>query len=243
MTDRLLEGKTAIVTGSGRGIGRSVALTLARNGAAVCLAARTEAQLKEVQQEIEASGGIAAGFPTDVGLEADCVRLVRDVVDRFGRLDMLINNAGMGIYKMVVDTSQADWDRMMNVNARGAFFLCRESIPHLKQQPPAFIVNISSVVGLKGYANQAAYSASKHALMGMTKALAREVQANGIRVHAICPGGVDTDLAGQARPDLDRSVLIKPDELADIVLFLVTRRGNAMIDQIDVRRQVSTPWI
>jgi 3-oxoacyl-[acyl-carrier protein] reductase len=130
----------------------------------------------------------------------------------------------------------------MAVNARGPFLLCREAIPYLRQQPQSFIVNISSVVGIKGYANQAAYSASKHALMGMSAALAKEVQADGIRVHAICPGGVDTPMVRQARPDLDPAVLMKPQEIADLVLFLVTRRGNAVVDQIHVRRAAATPW-
>jgi 3-oxoacyl-[acyl-carrier protein] reductase len=130
----------------------------------------------------------------------------------------------------------------MAVNARAPFLLCRDAIPHLRQQPRSFIVNITSVVGVKGYINQALYSASKHAVMGMSKALAKEVQKDGIRVHAICPGGVDTDLVGQARPDLDRSVLMKPEEVAEVVLFLVTRRGIAVIDQVDMRRESSTPW-
>ena len=97
-------------------------------------------------------------------------------------------------------------------------------------------------MGVRGYANQAAYGASKHAVMGMSKALAKEVQEDGIRVHAICPGGVDTPMVRQARPDLDPSVLMKPEEIAELVLFLVTRRGNAVVDQIHVRRAVSTPW-
>ena len=130
----------------------------------------------------------------------------------------------------------------MSINARAPFLACRYAIPHLRQHPPAFVVNISSVVGVKGYVNQSIYTASKHALVGMSKSLAKEVQADGIRVHVICPGGVDTGMAGDARPDLDRSVLIAPEEIADIVLFLVTRRGNAVIDHIDVRRQSSLPF-
>ena len=120
--------------------------------------------------------------------------------------------------------------------------LCREAIPYLKQQEISFIININSVVGIKGYAHQAAYSASKHALLGMTKSLAKEVQPDGIRVHSINPGGIDTELIGRARPDLDRSVLMQPEEIADIVLYLVTRRGNAIIDEINVRRAASTAW-
>lgn len=242
MHSRSLQGKVALVTGAGRGIGRSIALSLAANGASISLAARTESQLRAAQEEIEASGAEAASFPTDVSSEPDVVRLVRDTIDRFGRLDILVNNAGIGVFRLLAETTTEEWDRVMAVNVRGPFLLCREALPYLKQREQSFVINITSVVGLKGYANQAAYSASKHAVMGMTKAFAREVQADDVRVHAICPGGVDTELAGQARPDLDRSVLIQPDDIADIVLFLVTREGNAVVDQIDVRRAVSTPW-
>lgn len=242
MQEKPLQGKVAIVTGAGRGIGRSIALTLARNGTRVSLAARTEAELQAVQSEIGAFGGQAASFPTDVSDESGVISLVRNTVERFGRLDILINNAGIGIFGPLVETTTEQWDRIMAINARGPFLLCREAIPYLRQREQAFIINITSVVGVKGYVNQAAYSASKHAVMGMTKALAKEVQSDGIRVHAICPGGVDTQLASQARPDLDRSVLMQPQELADIVLFLVTRQGNAVMDEIHVRRAASTPW-
>ncbi len=237
-----LEGKVAIVTGASRGIGRSIALTLARNGASLSLAARSEAALQAVQSEIEALGGRAASFPTDVSSEPEVGRLVHRTVERFGRLDILVNNAGIGILGPLAEMTTEQWDRIMAINARGPFLLCREAIPYLQRQGQAFIINVASVVGVKGYVNQAAYSASKHALMGMSKALAKEVQKDGIRVHAICPGGVDTEMVSQLRPDLDRSVLMQPEEIADIVLFLVTRQGNAVIDEIHVRRASSTPW-
>jgi 3-oxoacyl-[acyl-carrier protein] reductase len=240
--DLPLAAKAAIVTGAGRGIGRSIALALAAQGASVTLAARTLAELESVRSEIEARNGAALSIPTDLRREADIVRLVQATVERFGRLDILVNNAAVGVFGPLAETTTSQWDDIMAINARAPFLLCRESLPYLRQNPPGFIVNIGSVVSVKGYVNQAAYSASKHALLGMSKVLAKEVQADGIRVHAVLPGGVDTAMAAQARPDLDRSILIQPEEVADIVLFLVTRRGNAVIDQIDVHRATATPW-
>jgi 3-oxoacyl-[acyl-carrier protein] reductase len=242
MWEQALEGRVAIVTGASRGIGRAIALTLANHGGRLSLAARHEPALQAVRAEIEANGGQAACFTSDVSREAEVVRLVQDTVVRYGRLDIVVNSAGLGIFGALAEMTVEQWDSVMAVNARGPFLLCREAIPYLRQQPQSFIVNISSVVGIKGYANQAAYSASKHALMGMSAALAKEVQADGIRVHAICPGGVDTPMVRQARPDLDPAVLMKPQEIADLVLFLVTRRGNAVVDQIHVRRAAATPW-
>jgi len=238
----VLKGRVAIVTGAGRGIGRSIALTLARNGAAVTLAARTVTELDAVQGEIKAADGTAWVCPTDVSREGDVVALVESTVGCYGRLDIVVNNAGAGVFGPLAEATVQDWDRVMAVNARGTFLVCREAIPYLRQREISYIVNITSVVGVKGYANQALYSASKHAVMGMTKALAREVQGDGIRVHAVCPGGVDTRLIRDARPDLDPKVLIQPQEIADLVLFLVTRRGNAVIDEVHVRRAASTPW-
>jgi 3-oxoacyl-[acyl-carrier protein] reductase len=242
MDNQPLAEKVAIVTGAGRGIGRSIALSLARAGAAVALAARTPDQLRAVQAEIESFGGAALCISTDMRSEADIAALTRATLEQWGRLDIVVNNAGIGAFGPLAEATAEQWDQVMAVNARGTFLLCREAIPHLKRQRSSYIVNITSVVGVKGYANQALYGASKHAVMGLSKALAREVQKDGIRVHAVCPGGVDTELAGLARPDLDRSVLMSPEEIAEVVLFLVTRQGNAVIDQVDMRRESSTPW-
>ena len=237
-----LDGKVALVTGASRGIGRAIALAIAQNGARVVLAARTPDVLESARAEIEAAGGEARAVPTDLAVVADCRRLVRETVKEFGRLDILINNAGVAVRNRVEDTSTEDWERCMAVNARAPFILCREAIGEMRRAGGGFIINISSVVGVKGYASQGAYTASKHALMGMTKVLAQELKEDGIRVHAVCPGGVATEFISSMRPDLDPSVLIAPEEIADIVIYLLTRKGNAVIDDIHVRRSASDPW-
>ncbi|HEY3289783.1 MAG TPA: SDR family NAD(P)-dependent oxidoreductase [Anaerolineae bacterium] len=242
MSTHTLAGKVALVTGAGRGIGRAIALSLAHNGATVALLARTAAQLHTVKAEIEAAGGRAISIVADLTREPDVISAVAETVNKLGHLDIVVNNAGIGAFGPLAEATLEQWESIMAVNARGTFLVCREAIPHLKRHTSAHIINITSVVGVKGYANQSLYSASKHAVMGMTKALARELQADGIRVHAICPGAVDTPMAGEARPDLDRSGLIQPDDIADAVMFLLTMHASAVIDELDIRRAGSTPW-
>lgn len=242
MEPATVEERVGIVTGAGRGIGRAVALAMGRKGMKVSLAARTPAELEAVREEIGRVGGLAEVFPTDMRHEDQVKRLVERTVHVFGRLDVVVNNAGIGRFGPLEHTSTEQWDLMMSVNARGPFLLCREALPHLKRQPVSHIVNIGSVVSVKGYVNQAAYGASKHALLGMSKALAREVQESNVRVHAVCPGGVDTGLVGDARPDLDRSVLMSPEEIAGAVMTIIDMKGNAVIDEIHLRRAASTPW-
>ena len=237
-----LNNKTAIITGASRGIGKCIATMLAEHGCNVMLTARDTVKLKGVCENIINNGGQAAFTKCDVSSETDINNAVNATIQQFGRIDIVVNNAGIGRYGPLESSTTADWDAMMNVNARGTYLLCRQSIPYLRQQKQSFIINIGSVVSHKGYADQAIYAASKQAMLGMSKALARELQADNIRVHAVCPGGVATDLVAQARPDLDRTVLMHPDEIADVVLFLVTRRGNAVIDEINIRRAASTPW-
>ena len=140
------------------------------------------------------------------------------------------------------DTTLKDFDKIFNINVKAPFILCQKVLPYLRSSSHAAIINISSVVGHKGYIHQAAYAASKHAVLGFSKSLANEVYTQNIRVHTICPGGVYTDMVKVARPDLTGEDMIIPDEIADIILFLLQSRGNAVIDEICVHRTGKQPF-
>jgi 3-oxoacyl-[acyl-carrier protein] reductase len=238
-----LAGRIAIVTGAGRGIGRAVAAALARCGARVLLASRREGDLRSLAAEIAAAGGAAIVAPADVADPESLRRLFQRIDDEFrGRLDILVNNAGIGLYGDIADFPLADLDALLAVNVRGVFQGCQEALRRMIPARRGEIINISSVVGLKGYARQAGYTATKHAIVGITRSLAVEAQPHGIRASVVCPGGVDTDLVAAARPDLDRSILLRPEDIARTVLFLVGLPERAAIDSIYIRRFGSAPW-
>jgi 3-oxoacyl-[acyl-carrier protein] reductase len=237
-----LTDKVAIVTGASRGIGRAIALALAREGCHLALAARTKRDLEETARMAKDLGVQVLSVPTDLKEEDSILALAESVSGRFRRLDILINNAGITHAALMENTRTEDFDRCIAVNARGPFILCRECLPLLKKARPGYIVNISSVVGVKGYPNQTAYTASKHALRGMSMALAEELRNENIRVHVICPGGVNTDMIGNVRPDIRKDELIAPEEIAELVLYLVTHKGNAVVDELHIRRASASPW-
>ena len=237
-----LDGKVAIVTGGSRGIGRAIAVALGAEGATLVLAARSPEKLDETANVVRRAGGRAETVVTELTEEDSIRSLVAVARDKFGRLDILINNAGITHSAPLEQTRTEDLDRCWAVNARAPFILCREALPLLRQAEEATIINISSVVGVKGYPLQSAYTASKHALRGMTISLAEELRGTNIRVHVICPGGVDTDMVQHVRPDIKKEDLIGPEEIADLVLYLVTHKGNAVVDELHVRRAVSSPW-
>jgi 3-oxoacyl-[acyl-carrier protein] reductase len=238
MDSKKLAGQTAIVTGAGRGIGRAIAITLASRGVNVALVARTEEQLRSVQDEIQSAGGTAEVFPIDITDDSNITELLAGTVELFGGLDILVNNAGFVKVLPVVDTSIDDWDQTLAVNVHAPFVLCRQAIAYLKDRPNPHIINITSALAVKGYPDQGAYTASKHALLGMTRTLGKELNDHGILVHAIHPGGVDTGM----RFDEDRSVLMNPQPIADAVIFLLTIEGSGTVDEIHVRRTAGEPW-
>jgi len=237
-----LAGKVAIVTGASRGIGRAISIALAKEAATVVLAARSRRKLQETSNQVTKTGGKAEVVVTELTEEESIKNLVRVTGKKFGRLDILVNNAGITHSAKLEETATEDWDRCMRVNTRAPFILCREALPLLRKAKAAHIINIASVVGVKGYPLQSAYTASKHALRGMTISLAEELKGSNIRVHLLCPGGVDTELVRKVRPDIKKNELIKPEEIAELVVYLVAHKGNAVIDELHIRRATSSPW-
>ena len=237
-----LHNRVALVTGSGRGIGAAIATMLAKNGAHVILSARSEDQIKSVTKEILYSGFSAEYISCDISDESSVVDLFKAIRKNHGRLDITINNAGLGIFGPIVNFSASDLDKVLQINIRGTFLCCREALRLMAESASGYIINISSVLGVKGYANQAAYTASKHGIMGLTKSLAKEAQPLNIRVSAILPGGVDTEMVQQSRPDIEKDKLMQPTDIAEAVEYLLSLSERAAVDELYIRRKDSQPF-
>ena len=234
--------KVALVTGASRGIGRAIAVRLARDGFGVLLAGRSAERLAGTARLVEDEGVAARSIACDLAGDDAPRTLATEVASAWGRLDVLVNNAGVAPGGAFEGCALDDWDRTMAINARAPFFITQALLPTLRRARPGYVVNIGSVVSKKGYANQALYAASKHALLGWTKALAREVPSDELRVHAVLPGGVDTGMIREMRPDIDPGELIAPEEIAQVVAELVAMRGNAVIDEVAIRRRRKAAW-
>ncbi len=237
-----LASKVAIVTGASRGIGKAISVALAQEAATVVLAARSIKKLQETADEVTEAGGKAEIVVTELTEEESIKNLVKVTSEKFNRLDILVNNAGVTHSAKLEQTTTEDWERCIRINSRAPFILCREALGLLRKSQAGYIINIASVVGVKGYPLQSAYTSSKHALRGMTISLAEELRDSNIRVHLLCPGGVDTELVQKVRPDIKKDELMQPEEIAELVLYLVTHKGNAVIDELHIRRATSTPW-
>lgn len=237
-----LRKQVALVTGSSRGIGRSISLALAGAGAHVVLAARTMSRLDEVRKEVVAGGGTGTAIPTDLERDDSILSLFDIIKDRFGKLDILVNNAGIGLWGKLVDFPMEHFDKLVRLNLRSTYLCCQQAMKLMIPAKRGFIINISSVVGIKGYPNQSAYTITKHGIMGLTKSLAVEAQEHNILVSVVLPGAVDTGLSATGRPDIDRSKLILPEDIAKTVLYLFSLSDRAWVDQIYVRRRTSSPF-
>jgi len=236
-----LTGKKALITGAGGGIGRAIAIRLAESGMKLALVGRDAQKLVRT--------AALTGRPLDMlVLPADLSKpraiddIMRILTGHFKGLDVLVNNAGASQNVPFEQVTEADYDRIMTINAKVPFLLCQRVLPLLRQSECPTIINMGSVVSHKGYVGQSVYGASKHALLGMTKALATEVAPQGIRVHMISPGSVYTDMIAIARPDLSPEGMIAPEEIAELAAYLVEHRGNGVIDEIRLHRTGKEPF-
>ena len=238
-----LKNKTAVITGAGGGIGRAVAVKLARSGMNIVLFGGNNLEKLQISADMVKEYSDALILPgnlTDLGFLASAIKTA---AEKFGGADILINNAGVAQSTPFEEVSPEEFDRIMAINTRVPFFLTQYALPYLKKSEIPSVINIASVVAHAGYPLQSVYTASKHALLGMTKSFAREYHKDNIRVHAICPGGVYTDMVKISRPDLTPDGMIMPEEVADIVHFLLENRGNAVIDEIMLHRVNKEPFL
>mgnify|MGYP004695905111 FL=1 len=239
----ILKGKIALITGASGGIGSCIARRFAQDGISLALLGRSKEKLAATAASIREYGVETLLLPGDLLDDAyleDCFAAVKE---RFGGLDILVNNAGMALSRSFEETTMAEFDRIMALNARVPCLACHLALPLLRCSECASILNIASVVAHKGYPLQSAYAASKHALAGFTKSLASEVYREDIRVHLISPGGVFTDMVRIARPDLTGEDMILPEDIAEIAAFFIEHRTNAVIDEICVHRSGKEPFL
>ncbi|HZE90498.1 MAG TPA: SDR family oxidoreductase [Rhizobacter sp.] len=232
-----LAGQVALITGASKGIGRASALSLGRAGARIIAVARTRPKLDQLRDEIHAIGSECVVVEGDVAKEATAMQAVRVAMEKFGRLDILLNNAGIGSYGDFVDASAADYDEIMDTNMRSTFLFTRATVPIMKQQSRGLILQVSSQAGLRGFTREAIYCATKHAQIGFTNALRLELQPFGIKVGAICPAGVKTEFAlgkGRTAESLAQSGFLEAEDVAEAVLLAATQSPNARMTQISL---------
>ena len=227
-------GRIALVTGASQGIGRACALALAKAGSTVALAARNTAKLAEVQAEIEAAGGQAAAFAMDVASEESIKAGAAAVLERFGKVEILVNNAGITRDDLMLRMKRADWDDVLTTNLTGAFLLTQALLRAMMKNRWGRIINISSVVGRTGQAGQVNYAAAKAGLIGMTRSLAREVASRGITVNAVAPGYVETPMTAGLDEKQTAAMLAEipvgragtDEEIAHAVVYLASEHAG-----------------
>ena len=244
---KTLTGKTALITGGGRGIGRAIALLFAREGARVAVAARTAEQVEQVANEI---GNDAIALVCDVSDPENVTRMFGELRERLGNADILVNNAGIAESATVVNTTDELWHRHLAINLSGTFYCTRAALPAMFKKGWGRVINVASIAGKTGAPYIAAYSASKHGVMGLTRSIALEVAASGITVNAICPGYVDTDMVSRgvaqittktgrtAEEALDTLKKMSPqnrlataEEVAAVALLLASDEGRGINGQ------------
>ncbi len=237
-----LADKVVLITGGGRGLGESVCRVLAKAGAAVVVADIREDLAKEVADAIEAGGGEATPLFIDVADENQVGEAVRRCLQERGRIDALVNNAGIDVTLSVEELSVAQWDRVLSVNLRGPFLLSKVVLPLMRRQGHGHIVNVSSTAAKRAWVNAAAYHASKWGLLGFTHALHVEARPHKVKVTALIAGGMRTPFLLERFPDIDVGTLQDPTNVAETVRFVLTQPDDTVIPEVMVLPMRETSW-
>lgn len=233
-----LHGKVALITGASAGIGQACALALAGEGAKLVLTARRGERLDALKKEIEAAGSQTVIVTGDAREETTAIKAVKAATDAFGHIDILINNTGMGNYKPLADTSATEYDEMMDTNVRSTFLFTRHVVPVMVRQKSGTILMISSMAGVYGFGGEAVYCMTKFAQVGFAQALDRELRESGIKVGAICPGGVKTEFAigrGRTEQSVKQSNMLDAEDVAGVVLMACTQSPKSRIIEVQMR--------
>ena len=237
----MLKNKIALITGAGRGIGRAIAIALAKEGAEVVINYNgSEERAKEVKQTIEENGGKASIYKCNVSDFVACEAMIKDIVKEYGHLDILVNNAGITKDGLIMKMKEEDFDSVLNVNLKGTFNTIRHSARQMLKQRSGKIINFSSVSGILGNVGQANYAASKAGVIGLTKTMARELGSRGITVNAIAPGFVDTEmtevLSEEIRENACKQIILgrfgKPEDIANTAVFLASDKADYITGQV-----------
>ena len=230
-----LNGKTAIVTGVTKGIGRAIAEALVREGMNVCVGARQEDEIERVVDELNGlSEGRVAGAVCDVRDYEEVKALVEHTVAEFGGVDVLVNNAGIGIFGRVEETRPEDFRAVLETNLFGVFYCCHEAIPQMKRRGGGYVINISSLAGTNAHPQMSAYNASKFGLNGFSEALMQEARHDGIKVSYIMPGSVNTEFGGD-EPSDEKSWQLQPADIARVVLDLLHHDERSLPSRVEIR--------
>jgi len=227
-----LTGKVVLVTGGSRGIGLATARQLLEQGASVAITGTSEQHLAAAEKELHGSGNVLP-LRADVRQNNDVEAAVSAVVSRFGGLDVLINNAGVGVFRSVADMSVDEWHRVIDTNLTGVFYCCHAALPHLRARGAGWIINISSLASKNPFVNAAAYCASKSALNAFTEALMQEVRYEGIRVAYVLPGSVSTGFGGLANTKAAGALL--PEDVAQVIVDLVAHPARSLPSRVEIR--------
>ena len=233
-----LEGKVALITGASAGIGQACARALAGEGARLVLTARRQERLDALKKEAESLGTEAVSVTGDAREEQTAIETVKIALDTFGRLDILINNTGAGNYKNLVETNAEEYDSLMDTNVRSTFLFTRHVVPVMLEQKSGTILMISSMAGVYGFRGEAVYCMTKFAQVGFAQALDRELRESGIKVGAICPGGVKTEFAigkGRTERGVAESEMLDPEDVAGVVILACTQSPKSRIIEVQMR--------